>query len=79
MPIAAAGAGPSSAIASTSARNEPEIRWPWWLTANRSVTSASASRIATSAGGLPVVGRGGERGDHRDRSQQTASPTIRHC
>ena len=28
IPIAVAGAGPSSATASTSARNEPAIRWP---------------------------------------------------
>ena len=50
-PIAAAGAGPSSAMASTSARNEPEMRWPWWLTANRSLASASTRMTATRESG----------------------------
>ena len=51
IPMATAGAGPSSAIASTSARNEPEIRWTLCRTARRSLPSASASRTATSSGG----------------------------
>jgi hypothetical protein len=49
--IAEAGAGPSSAIASTSARNEPEIRCERCWTASRSLVSASASRTRNSSGG----------------------------
>ncbi len=51
MPIAVAGAGPSSAAASTSARKDPEIRCPPWLTANQSVARASPNSSATRAGG----------------------------
>src|ERR1700754_103341 len=35
-------------MASTSARNDPEMRWLPWLTANQSVASASASSTRTS-------------------------------
>src|SRR5215207_2324145 len=50
-PMTTAGAGPSSAIASTSARNEPEMRWTLWRTASRSLPMASTSSTAKSSGG----------------------------
>ena len=50
-PISTAGAGPHSAIASTTAKNAPEIRCDPCRSASRSLTMASASRIATSPSG----------------------------
>ena len=46
--IAAAGTGPSSAIASTSAAKEPETRAPRKLTVNASLPAAISSSSAAS-------------------------------
>ena len=50
-PISTAGAGPHSAIASTTAKNAPLIRCVLCWSASRSLTTASASRTATSPSG----------------------------
>src|SRR4051794_6895073 len=50
-PIITAGAGPHSAIASTSAKNAPLIRSALCWSASRSLTIASASSTMTSPGG----------------------------
>ena len=51
-PIAAAGAGPKSAIASTSARKEPEIRIPRNSMVSESLPTARTRRSRTSSLGV---------------------------
>ena len=51
MPMATAGAGPSSAIASTSPRNEPEIRKRLASSVMKSLPiTSTASRPTSSTG-----------------------------
>ena len=50
-PMAAAGAGPSSTMASTMARNEPETRTPRKSTVSTSLITASENRSRTSIAG----------------------------
>ena len=80
MPIAVAGAGPSSAAASTSARNEPEMRCPPWLTANQVRGQGEAEQQRDEGGRLPVVGRGRQCGDHdRDDEHDRLGDDQRCC
>ena len=75
MPIAVAGAGPSSAAASTSARNEPEIRWPPWLTANQVGGQREPEQQRDERRRLPVGGA--SRSARRRRSRRPARPSRR--
>ena len=78
-PIAAAGAGPSSAMASTSARNAPEMRWCLWRIASMSLPIASASSTRNSPIGSHASADETAIATATLTQRITTSPAIRAC
>ena len=76
-PIATAGAGPSSAIARTRPRNEPEIRARLVSSVRKSLPQASTASRPTSSGGFhcSAVGEQHRRGDARDEQHASNATT----
>ena len=66
---AAAGAGPSSAIASTNATNEPDSRRSRISTLSSSLPAASTNSSPTSGSGRPILGATGQHGAEGSRDE----------
>ncbi len=76
-PIATAGAGPSSAIASTMAMNDPETRCVRCCSARKSLPMASASSTRNSSGGCQSSVVESIAATTHEATRTTASPATK--